>query len=203
MQRASKDLLYLERKNLSSSSLESSLLVCKKDSTSKQPCRNEKPITNSASKSQVLGRVKDFLGVISEANKKLQLDAKDNSEKYDIEALDGNESEVIEMDLMLGVADLHTPEAVAAAESAIVGNQPVIPLTCSSSSESESEESSGDSISSDDDKDDDDKGHNQNSDHSNRSSVNFKRSKSKKTSRSSKSKRKGKSIKRPKIQELS
>ena len=44
---------------------------------------------------------------------------------------------------MLGVADLHTPEAVAAAESAIVGCQPVISLDASSSeSESESEDSS-------------------------------------------------------------
>ncbi|XP_022936666.1 uncharacterized protein LOC111443185 isoform X2 [Cucurbita moschata] len=121
MRHASKDLLCLERKDLPSSSFESSLLVCKKNSTSKEPCRNEKPITEPAPKSQVLGRVKDFLGVLSEANKKLQLDAKDDAEKYDIEALNGDESEVIELDLMLGIADLHTPEAVAAAESAIIG----------------------------------------------------------------------------------
>ncbi|KAK9287333.1 hypothetical protein L1049_015748 [Liquidambar formosana] len=45
------------------------------------------------------------------------------------------------MDLMLAIADLHTSEAVAAAESAIAGYQPVIPLaaTCS---ESEWEDSS-------------------------------------------------------------
>ncbi|KAG9154090.1 hypothetical protein Leryth_000595 [Lithospermum erythrorhizon] len=74
---------------------------------------------------------------MSEANGRLQLDAKDSSEKYDIEVLDGNGSEYIEMDLMLGIADLHTPEAVAAAESVIAGNQPVISLA-GASSESES-----------------------------------------------------------------
>ncbi|KAJ0876605.1 hypothetical protein HanPSC8_Chr11g0490351 [Helianthus annuus] len=66
-----------------------------------------------------------------------------NSKNLDIEALTGDESEYIEMDLMLGVADLNTPEAVAAAESAIVGSQPIISLDASSS-ESESEDSSDD-----------------------------------------------------------
>ncbi|MCH86647.1 hypothetical protein A2U01_0007506, partial [Trifolium medium] len=88
-----------------------------------------------------LGKVKDFLGVMSEANKRLERDAKDHPEKYDIEGLTGKESKVIEMDLMLGVADLHTPEAVAAAESAISGCQPVISLPADGS-ESDSEEES-------------------------------------------------------------
>ncbi|MCI30939.1 hypothetical protein A2U01_0052150, partial [Trifolium medium] len=44
-----------------------------------------------------LGKVKDFLGVMSEANKRLENDAKDHPEEYDIEELTGNESEVIEM----------------------------------------------------------------------------------------------------------
>lgn len=44
---------------------------------------------------------------------------------------------------MLGVADLHTPEAVAAAESAISGLQQVIPLA-DDSSETDSDESSSD-----------------------------------------------------------
>lgn len=44
---------------------------------------------------------------------------------------------------MLGIADLHTPEAVAAAESAISGCQPVIPLAVDSS-DTESEDSSND-----------------------------------------------------------
>ncbi|KAK8370842.1 hypothetical protein V6Z12_A01G204500, partial [Gossypium hirsutum] len=45
--------------------------------------------------------------------------------------------------LMLGVADLHTPQALAAAESAIAGNQPPIMVAGnSSSSETESDDSS-------------------------------------------------------------
>ncbi|GKB93939.1 hypothetical protein Tco_0980076 [Tanacetum coccineum] len=51
-------------------------------------------------------------------------------------------------DLMLGVADLNTPEAVAAAESAIVGSQPIISLDASSS-EFESEDDDDDDESSD------------------------------------------------------
>ncbi|KAJ6764964.1 hypothetical protein OIU74_023772 [Salix koriyanagi] len=101
----------------------------------------------------VLGKVRDFLGVISEANKRLQADAKENSEEYDIEVLTGNESEVVEMDLMLGIADLHTPEAVAAAEAAIAGSQSMISLAaCSSETESEdsSDESESDDGASDD-----------------------------------------------------
>lgn len=50
---------------------------------------------------------------------------------------------------MLGIADLHTPEAVAAAESAIAGCHPVIPLAASNSG-TDSEDSS------DNDSDDDD-----------------------------------------------
>ncbi|KAF5783527.1 hypothetical protein HanXRQr2_Chr11g0508971 [Helianthus annuus] len=91
-----------------------------------------------------MGKLKDFLGVMAESNKKLQQEAM-NSKNLDIEALTGDESEYIEMDLMLGVADLNTPEAVAAAESAIVGSQPIISLDASSS-ESESEDSSDDDI---------------------------------------------------------
>lgn len=51
---------------------------------------------------------------------------------------------------MLGIADLHTHEAVAAAESAIAGDQPLIPLAANSS-ETESEEAN-------DDESDDDRG---------------------------------------------
>lgn len=67
---------------------------------------------------------------------------------------------------MLGVADLHTPEAVAAAESAIAGCQTVIPLAASSS-EADSEDSSdndSDEDSSDNDSDDDDDDDNGNDD---------------------------------------
>ncbi|KAA8529206.1 hypothetical protein F0562_033995 [Nyssa sinensis] len=155
MGRSSKALLDLEGNNASSSSIESTLLVCKKNDilhsqTTKPHPSDGKPTTSSVPKSEVLGRVKDFLGVMSEANKRLQLDAKENSKDYDIEVLTGNESEYIEMDLMLGVADLHTPEAVAAAESAIVGYQPVIPLPASGNG-TESEDNSDE----DDDDDDD------------------------------------------------
>ncbi len=127
----------------------------------------------------------------------------ENSENCDIEVLTGNDSEIIEMvsgslspsptlaineiitdffkciliiqDLVLGVADLHTPEAVAAAESAIAGCQTVIPLAASSS-EADSEDSSdndsdedssdndSDEDSSDNDSDDDDDDDNGNDD---------------------------------------
>ncbi|XP_073044291.1 uncharacterized protein [Primulina eburnea] len=97
------------------------------------------PVPNS----QVLGKVKDFLGAISESNKTLLQDAKGNPENYDMEVLNGKESHIIEMDLMLGIADLHTPEAVAAAEAAMAGYQPVISVDESSSSESEEEEDDG------------------------------------------------------------
>ncbi|KAJ4848134.1 hypothetical protein Tsubulata_034834 [Turnera subulata] len=80
----------------------------------------------------VLGKVKDFLGVISEANKRLQQDAKN---------------------LMLGVADLHTREAVAAAESVIPGGQSLIELA-GSGSEIETEETSDEGDESDEDEDD-------------------------------------------------
>ncbi|KAI9196719.1 hypothetical protein LWI28_026422 [Acer negundo] len=144
MEHTSKDLLHLEHKNSSTSSIESALLVCnKKDlpSQSKKSNPDKKPICNPVARSQVLDKVKGFLGVISEANKKLQFDAKGKAQDYDIEVLNGDESEVIEMDIMLGVADLHTPEAVIAAESAIASNQPVIHLAASSS-ETESDNSS-------------------------------------------------------------
>lgn len=87
--------------------------------------------------------MKDFLGVISEANSKLQVDAKDNPENYDIEILEGNEAEIIEMDLMLGIADLHTPEAVAAAESAVASCYPPNPLA-SSTGKTDSEDTTDD-----------------------------------------------------------
>ncbi|KAF2320762.1 hypothetical protein GH714_030557 [Hevea brasiliensis] len=144
MSSSSRELLHLEHKNVSASPLESSLLVCKKESVShnKKAPPDGKPITNRIAQSQVLGKVKDFLGVISEANKRLQQDAKDNTQNYDIEVLTGAESEVIEMDLMLGIADLHTSEAITAAESAISNGQPSVPSD-SDSSETESEEYTG------------------------------------------------------------
>ncbi|KAK6116306.1 hypothetical protein DH2020_049933 [Rehmannia glutinosa] len=125
----SKDLLKLEANTTavgSTSCLESKLFVCKKDTTSLSEAPLQKPAMFPVPKSQ----------------------GTDNPESYDIEVLNGKESEYIEMDLMLGVADLHTPEAVAAAESALAGRPPLIPLA-ESSSGSVSENSS--------DEDDDDK----------------------------------------------
>lgn len=57
---------------------------------------------------------------------------------------------------MLGIADLHTPEAVAAAESAVTSGKQLIPLD-SDSSDTESEDTSDDEAENDSDSDDDDK----------------------------------------------
>ncbi|RDX90176.1 hypothetical protein CR513_27988, partial [Mucuna pruriens] len=147
MAERSKELLQFEHKSTPLSSLESALLVCDNKRESDTPTRtlppHGTPLTAPVPPSQLLGKVKDFLGVMSEANNKLELDAKEHPKNYDIEELTGNESEVIEMDLMLGVADLHTPEAVAAAESAISTCQTVIPLAADGS-DTYSEESSAD-----------------------------------------------------------
>ncbi|CAN0908274.1 hypothetical protein LINGRAHAP2_LOCUS25199 [Linum grandiflorum] len=94
----------------------------------------------------VLGKVRDFLGVFSEANQQLQRDSKVNCTKYDIEALTGNESQLIEMDLMLGVAELRNQQALDAAEAALAGAQP---LTLDGS-ESDSSDESGSENSNDD-----------------------------------------------------
>ncbi|KAJ8528476.1 hypothetical protein K7X08_022168 [Anisodus acutangulus] len=131
MKSTSNDLLDLEAESKSSfSSLESKLLFCNRGR--RIPKLNptvKKPDISSTSQRQVLDKVKNFLGVLSEANKKLEVDAKENPKKYDIEELTGENSEYIEMNLMLGVAELYSSEAVAAAESAIARQQPVIPLT--------------------------------------------------------------------------
>lgn len=139
MQSNNKDLLHLEGEALS---LESKLLFCARGGGSqslnlKPDLSDKKPEISSVPKSQVLTKVKDFLGVFLENTRKVELEAKKNPEKYDIEALTGEESEYIEMDLMLGVTELHTQEAVSAAESAIASYQPVIDLA-----ETESEDSS-------------------------------------------------------------
>lgn len=86
---------------------------------------------------------------MAEANKKLEQEAEEgNSEAFDLEALTGNESQVIEMDLMLGVADLNTPEAVTAAESAIAGNGLANGSGNSSSDENDSDDEDDDKKSS-------------------------------------------------------
>ncbi|KAL5228746.1 hypothetical protein ABZP36_017011 [Zizania latifolia] len=109
--------------------------------------RKAGPPTDPLPKSQVLGKVKDFLGKIAKANEKLQLDAQNKPpEEYDIEALTGNEKEYIEMDLLLGVADLHSEKAVEVAEATMNGFPPSgRSFTCSSSdSEDDSDEVGGD-----------------------------------------------------------
>lgn len=156
MKSTSNALLDLEAESKSSfSSLESKLLFCNGGSDlqsriSKLNPTVKKPEFSSTSQSQVLDKVKNFLGLLSEANKKLEVDAKENPKKYGIEELTGEDSEYIEMNLMLGVAELYSSEAVAAAESAIARQQPVIPLA-SSSSATESRDGSDVDDSSDED----------------------------------------------------
>ncbi|KAK9146485.1 hypothetical protein Sjap_006388 [Stephania japonica] len=74
---------------------------------------------------------------MAESNRKQQDNAVKNSDEYDIEVLNGNENEYIEManlqDFLLGVADPHTPEAVAAAESTILGSHSVVDLVVAAS----------------------------------------------------------------------
>ncbi|GAB2293357.1 hypothetical protein Dimus_027557 [Dionaea muscipula] len=156
-----RELLELEHKDLSCSAA-SILRICTDDSKSRpqRPKLDGNLLTSPVPKSQVLGRVKDFLGVISEANKTLQVNAKDKPEDYDIEVLTGNESKYIEMDLMLGIADLHTKEAVAAAEAAVAGYPAVNVPSCNSSAESgcSSEDDDDDDDDDDDNSDEDDDG---------------------------------------------
>ncbi|KAJ0241119.1 hypothetical protein HA466_0215790 [Hirschfeldia incana] len=147
----SKDLLELEHKNPSSSSSSIEFLIRKEQKKKKreEAPPPSKPTIAPVPKSEFLDKLKGFLGVMAEANKKLEQEAEEgNSEAFDLEALTGEESEVIEMDLMLGVADLNTPEAVKAAESAIAGNGLVNGSGDSSSDDDESD-------SDDDDEDDD------------------------------------------------
>ncbi|KAG6528500.1 uncharacterized protein LOC122039832 [Zingiber officinale] len=91
----------------------------------------------AAPRSQVMDKVKDFLGVIAKANDKLELDVRERSRAdYDVEVLSGNEKTYIEMDLLLGVADLHDDEAVAAAEAAMSGaTPPSLPAASDASSD--------------------------------------------------------------------
>ncbi|CAN7130055.1 unnamed protein product [Brassica rapa subsp. narinosa] len=152
----SKDLLELEHKNPSSSSssaIDSALLISKKQKKKQKkeaPPPPSKPTIAPVPKSEFLDKLKGFLGVMAEANKKLEQEAEEgNSEAFDLEALTGDESQVIEMDLMLGVADLNTPEAVKAAEAAIAGNG-----LANGSSDDESDSDDDESDSGDEDDDD-------------------------------------------------
>lgn len=145
-----KDLLELEDKipsSSSSSAIDSVFLLTKEKKKKKKRKREReeeapsKPTIAPVPKSQFLDKLKGFIGVMAEANKKLEQEvAEGNSEAFDIEALTGNETQVVEMDLALGVADLNTPEAVKAAEAAIAGNGLAAESGDSSSDESDSDE---------------------------------------------------------------
>ncbi|KAF3322844.1 hypothetical protein FCM35_KLT12833 [Carex littledalei] len=119
------------------------LLLGRKEQEAKQKpeCRQQ-PIT-TVPRSEVLGKVRNFLGEIAKANEQLAIDAQEKPrEEIDLEALTGNEKEYIEMDLLLGVADLNSDAAVAAAESDMCGiHSTARPVACSSSSEEEDNES--------------------------------------------------------------
>ncbi|KAL6614915.1 hypothetical protein ACP70R_037185 [Stipagrostis hirtigluma subsp. patula] len=145
----SKELLDLPSEPRPPSSFIESLLASR-GQQQQQPKQKEGkpgPAADPLPKSQVLGKVKDFLGEIAKANEKLQLDAQNKPpEEYDIEALTGNEKEYIEMDLLLGVADLHSEQAVEAAEATLTGFPPSgKSFTCGSSdSEDDSDDSDED-----------------------------------------------------------
>jgi len=141
----SKDLLHLES-NQGIYSLEKSLFICKNDSSvgdnSSGSCHGSLR-TTAVPESQVLGKIKDFLQVMGKANHKLQKDIQEKGTKdYDIEVLKGKEEEYIEMDLALGIAELHTPEALAAAESAMVGQGQSLPISSTSIDSDSSSEGS-------------------------------------------------------------
>ncbi|XP_055830747.1 uncharacterized protein LOC129899744 [Solanum dulcamara] len=148
MKSTSSSLLDLEGESKGSpSSFESKLLFCNGGSDlqsriSKFNPTVKKPEISSTSQSQVLEKVKNFLGVLSEANKKLEVDAKKNPKKYDIKELTREDSEYIEMNLMLGVAEVYSFEAVAAAESVIARQQPLTPLASISSATTDVDDSS-------------------------------------------------------------
>ncbi|XP_073158196.1 uncharacterized protein [Henckelia pumila] len=180
----SKVLMELEgnARSSSASSLGSKLFFTGKVSdTLNSDSLGEKPSIFPVPKSQVLGKAKDFLDAMSESNKTLLQDAKGNPDNYDIEVLSGKESHIIEMDLMLGIADLHTPEAVGAAEAAMAGYQPVISVDANSSSESDDEEN----------EDGNDEGFDENSNSSSRSNG---RDFSRKSSKSRRSRKRSKIV---------
>ncbi|KAK3161296.1 hypothetical protein QOZ80_1BG0075320 [Eleusine coracana subsp. coracana] len=144
----SKELLDLPSEPRPPSAFIESLLARQEQPKKKQDGKRKPgPPTDPLPKSQVLGKVMDFLGEIAKANQKLQHDAQNKPpEVYDIEALTGNEKEYIEMDLLLGVADLHSEQAVEAAEATMNGLPPSgKSFICSSSdSEDDSDEDGGD-----------------------------------------------------------
>ncbi|KAK9083484.1 hypothetical protein Scep_029955 [Stephania cephalantha] len=148
------DLLKLEHGRSTSSASESPLLVCKKESLtefSKHQSSDGKLVT-SVPTSNVLGKVKDFLEVMAESNRKLQ----DNAVISELTQFPALRLQ----DLLLGVADLHTPEAVAAAESSILGSHSAVDLAVAAS-DSVTEDSNSCSSDNEDDDDNDNDDHEQ------------------------------------------
>ncbi|KAL8262909.1 hypothetical protein R6Q59_024258 [Mikania micrantha] len=107
--------------------VESSLLVCKRDDddllkkleaakTKANALPDNKPTISALPPSQVMGKVRDFLGIMAESNKKLQQDTM-NSNNLDIEALTGDESEYIEMN-----ADLSVPLGSCVVNLSLLGD---------------------------------------------------------------------------------
>lgn len=110
---SNRDLLLLER---GTNSLENRLRLSSSDAKPRMP-------TTSVPESSVLGRLKAFLPMMDEANQKLFSSIEEKGrEAFDIEVVDEDDNKPhIEMDLALGIADLNTPEALAAAERAAAG----------------------------------------------------------------------------------
>ncbi|KAI4382680.1 hypothetical protein MLD38_008616 [Melastoma candidum] len=104
---------------------EYSSFICEnKDSKNKPSCPDTKLFTAPVA-FVIIGRVKDFLGVMSEANRRLEVDAKwsqENSDNYDIEVLSRDEPQIIEMPISTlprqfrPLTNLRIPHRLAPAE---------------------------------------------------------------------------------------
>eukprot|EP00252_Welwitschia_mirabilis_P009814 TRINITY_DN2268_c0_g1_i3.p1 TRINITY_DN2268_c0_g1~~TRINITY_DN2268_c0_g1_i3.p1 ORF type:complete len:143 (-),score=39.39 TRINITY_DN2268_c0_g1_i3:316-744(-) len=93
---------------------------------------------------------------MEEANRKLNNDIVGNkSDDHSVEALRGDEDRVIEMDLLLGITDLKTPEALAAAEAAVAGQTQALDADCNSEDDTEEDTNSDNDDDSEDDTDSD------------------------------------------------
>eukprot|EP00250_Pteridium_aquilinum_P013335 c21278_g1_i1 orf=211-738(+) len=126
--RTSKDLLRLEHCKDSPTPGAKWLSICKpkKEQNVIPSSSKTMPLESLAGEGSVLSRVRAFLPVLDEANRKLAEAIKEKGpEDYDIEVLKRHEETAyVEMDLALGVADLHSSDAVSAAER-LTGGQVV------------------------------------------------------------------------------
>ncbi|MCO5578451.1 hypothetical protein L7F22_032294 [Adiantum nelumboides] len=121
----SKDLLRLEHFDTSSASGAKVLSICKaKKSHGIHPSSfKTMPLGDIVGESSVLHKVQAFLPMLEEANRKLAEAIKEKGpDNYDIEVLKSHERNAfVEMDLALGVADLHSNDAIIAAERLAAG----------------------------------------------------------------------------------